>query len=118
MNKQESDLTLVILAIPSSSAMIAWAVENWHVVWWGLWIAAFLAVELTAVFNARLGDTSSEAWWRYLRIKTGPVVTQDGKRIQYFKPWPLWIAVPLRLVVVAFGIWLIGHLGFGLWGGE
>lgn len=82
---------------------------------WVLWIVAFLAVELPAVFNAKKGDTFSEAWWRFLRIRTGKVVGPQGD-VVYVKPWPLWISVPLHLIIVAFGVWLIGHLGFGLWG--
>lgn len=98
--------------------MLAWSLSNWAVLFWGLWIASFLAVEIPSIFNARLGDTFSEAWWRYLRIKTGEVRTSDGARVKYFRAFPLWVAIPVRLVIIAFGVWLIGHLGFGMWGGE
>lgn len=118
MDKEDKDILIVGTASPTSAAMFGLALGSWEAFFWFLWIAAFLVVELYAVFNAKLGDTFSESWWRYLRIKTGNVTTKDGRVVAYEKPWPLWVSLPLRAVIIAFGVWLIGHLGFGLWGGE
>jgi hypothetical protein len=101
----------------SGSATTSMLFHNWQILYWAGWIIAFLAVELPAVFNARLGDTFSETWWRWLHIKGGMRPTPDGGLVAV-KPLPLWAAIPIRIVIVGFGVWLIGHLGFGLWGGE
>lgn len=103
--------------LTSGAALASWALGNWEILWWAGWIIAFLAVELPAVFNAKLGDSFSETWWRWLHIKGGMRPTPDGGVVAV-KPLPLWAAIPIRMVIVAFGVWLIGHLGFGLWGGE
>lgn len=118
MDQEDKDVIVLGAASPASAGMLAWALGSWEVFFWLLWISAFLIVEVRAVFNAKLGDTFSESWWRYLRIKTGTVVTKEGHTVAYEKPWPMWFSIPLRIAIVAFGIWLIGHLGFGLWGGE
>jgi hypothetical protein len=112
----KDDKAAMIAGIPTGSALIAYSLHNWQVLYWGLWITAFLAVELPAVFNGRLGDTFSETWWRWLHIRGGMRPTPDGRAI-YVKPLPLWLAIPIRIVIVGFGVWLIMHLGFGWWGG-
>jgi hypothetical protein len=117
MDKDDREAIAAGIASPVSLGTIAWAVGNWEIFFWGLWIGAFLLVEIPAVFNGKLGDTFSETWWRWLRIKGGYRPRPDGRNV-YIKPWPLWATVPLRVVIVGFGLWLIGHLGFGLWGGE
>lgn len=104
-------------SLPVMFSLLAWAAHNWHVLYWGGWIVAFLLVEIPAVCNAKLGDTFSETWWRWLRIGHGDRVMNRGE-LQVLKRFPLWVAIPLRLLIVAFGVWLIGHLGFGLWGGN
>lgn len=78
---------------------------------WTVWILLFLAIEIPAVFNAKKGDTFTEVWRRFFRIRGGH--DQYGNPI---KPFPLWIGIPIHTGIVAFGIWLIGHMAFGLWG--
>lgn len=99
----------------STGALFATGViaENlgWEPVFWGVWITAFIVVEIPAVFNARKGDTFTESWRRWLHIKGG----YDGVG-QPVKPYPLWIGIPVQVAIVSFGVWLIGHLGFGWWG--
>lgn len=73
-----------------------------HKIFWALWVGAFLAYELPAVINGAQGDTFSEFFWGLFRIN---------------ETLPLWQSIPIHATIVAFGIWLIGHLGFGLWGG-
>lgn len=75
---------------------------NRHKVFWALWVGAFLAYELPAVFNAAQEDTFSEFFWGLFRINDS---------------LPLWQSIPIHGAIVAFGVWLIGHLAFGLWGG-
>lgn len=75
---------------------------NRHKVFWALWVGAFLAYELPAVFNAAQEDTFSEFFWGLFHINDS---------------LPLWQSIPIHGAIVAFGVWLIGHLAFGLWGG-
>ena len=106
------------VSAPWVGVVLGWAALNWHILYWALWIGAFLVVEIPAIFNARLGDTFSEAWWRWLRIRGHEAVEQSDGTYKVLRPYPLWVAIPLRVAIVLFGVWLIGHLGFGLWGGE
>lgn len=85
--------------------------ENWEPWFWSAWLIMFLVVEIPAILNARKGDTFTESWRRWWRIRGG--VDATGIPV---KPWPIWVAVPVHLGMLAFGIWLTGHLGFGLWG--
>jgi hypothetical protein len=71
-------------------------------VFWALWLLAFGFYEGQAIFNAAEGDTFSEFWW--ILFKTNTDI-------------PLWWSIVSRVAVAGFGVWLIGHLGFGLWGG-
>lgn len=67
---------------------------------WIAWGAAFLVIEGVALVNKQPGDTLSEHVWRWFRIK--------GKS-------PSWTAA--RFGLLAFLVWLTGHLAFGLWAG-
>lgn len=84
---------------------------SWQPIYWALWIVAFLAVELPAVFNSKKGDTFTESWRRFLRIRGG--YDDLGRPL---KPFPLWVSITLHTGIVVFGVWLIGHMAFGLWG--
>jgi hypothetical protein len=71
--------------------------------YWIAWVLlAFLPLELYAVFNHTPGDTFSENWWGLFGI-LGHV--------------PIWWHVVGVLVTLVTGVWLTGHLAFGLWGG-
>lgn len=113
---RKADVTALGAGALGSGALIAWGLQNWEVLYWALWISAFLVVELPAVFNGKKGDTFSETWWRILRIRGGHEPLPGGG-FTMIKPFPWWVSLPLHIAIVAFGTWLIGHLGFGLWGG-
>lgn len=121
--RRKVDTVLMTGGIASGSGYLAFALSNWYVLFWGFWIAAFLAVELPAVFNARKGDTLSEQLWRWLRINGGRFRAKelhplpDGT-MKLVKPFPLWATIGVRIVIVGFGLWLTGHVAFGLWGGS
>ncbi|MDX6740754.1 hypothetical protein [Actinocorallia sp. A-T 12471] len=67
---------------------------------WIGWIAAFVVIEGVALARRAPGDTLSEHVWRWLRVRDA-------------RPTPLTWA--LRLLLVAGGVWLTGHLAFGWW---
>jgi hypothetical protein len=72
---------------------------NWTLTWI-LWIAAFVALEAVALLDKRRQDTFSEFMWRLFRVRDR-------------RPTALtWVA---RAALVAFGVWLTGHLAFGWW---
>lgn len=76
---------------------------RWARWYWIAWVAlAFLPLELYAVFNKTQGDTFSENWWALFGILN---------RV------PVWWHVAGVLVTIVTGVWLTGHLAFGLWGG-
>jgi hypothetical protein len=118
-----TDLALTAGAVLTGTGVLAFVLQNWQIFFWVAWILAFLAVELPAVFNARKGDTLSEQLWRWLRINGGRFRVKelhplpDGT-MKLVKPFPLWFTIALRVVTVGFGIWLTGHIAFGLWGGS
>lgn len=71
--------------------------------YWIAWVVvAFLPLELYAVFNKDPGDTFSENWWALFGI------LGDA---------PVWLHVTGVLITIVTGVWLTGHLAFGLWGG-
>lgn len=112
-----TELKWFLLTVPICYALLCVSAvvyhrEGWEAVYWLLWVAAFLAVEIPSIFNARKGDTFSEVWWRFFRIKGG--LDKHGNQM---RPLPLALGIPIHVGIVAFGVWLIGHLGFGLWGG-
>jgi len=67
---------------------------------WVAWIAWFAVLEGAALYRRRTGDTLSEHVWRWAAVK-GP---RSSART--------WAG---RLAVLAGGIWLTGHLAFGIW---
>lgn len=79
--------------------------QKWsHVYWLVGFIGLFLLVpELISVFNSVPGDTFSESWWMVFH-------TNDTHA-------PAWLEWGGRIFAIVLGGWLIGHLGFGLWGG-
>lgn len=63
-----------------------------YVAAWILWILAFLAIELSALFNRRPGDTLSELVWNLFAIRGKPLGWQ------------------LRRLALALGlVWLVAH---------
>jgi hypothetical protein len=69
----------------------------WTVAYLGL-AATFLAVEGAALFNRRPGDTLSEHFWRWLRVRD---------------PRPSLLVWILRGLVLLFCAWLGLHLTLG-----
>lgn len=67
---------------------------------WIVWILFFVVVEGVALARKRKGDTFSEHWWALFRVRASA---------------PRWLKVTLTVVQLAFGVWLVGHLAFGLW---
>lgn len=67
---------------------------------WVIWIVFFLVVEGIALVSRKKDLTFSEHWWALFRVRTST-------------PW--WAKSVLVLVQLGFGIWLVGHLTFGLW---
>lgn len=65
-----------------------------YAVLWILWIAGFLAIEFTAIGTGHHEYTLSDFVWRAEQINAG------------------WTA--LRYFVIAFGVWLVLHMGFHL----
>lgn len=67
---------------------------------WALWILAFAVLEGIGLWDNRPGGTLSELTWRTFRVRDR-------------RPTALtWI---LRGILLAFLIWLTGHLGLGWW---
>ncbi|MGV1006974.1 MAG: hypothetical protein ACOYEV_19915 [Candidatus Nanopelagicales bacterium] len=71
---------------------------------WIVWIGYFLAVEGTALVCSRKNDTLSELFWRYLHI--GKSAPPAGRAV--------WV---IRVMTLAFGVWLVLHMAFGWFGG-
>lgn len=67
---------------------------------WTFWILFFLVVEGYALLRPTRGDTFSEHWWRLFRVR---------------EHVPAWLRAVLTVVQLAFGVWLTGHLVFGIW---
>ena len=67
---------------------------------WVIWLAGFVVLESIALARKEPGDTLSEHVWKWFRVKD-------------YRPSPLvWLA---RVPLLVGGVWLTGHLGFGLW---
>jgi hypothetical protein len=62
---------------------------------WVIWIAAFFAIEMSALFTGHSQFSLSELTWRLERVHHG---------------WTF-----ARFLVAAFCLWLAGHLVWGLW---
>jgi hypothetical protein len=77
--------------------------KKWMPVYWVIWVLGlFLVPELIAVFNNTKGDTFSETWWNVFDTNNN-------------EPTALtYVGIAVTFIT---GIWLIGHLSFGLWGG-
>lgn len=71
--------------------------SGWTVAWL-FWIAAFLAIEVPALFNKEPGDTLSEHIWKWFSVK-------DKSRG--------WQA--RRFVLVTFLAWITLHFATGGW---
>jgi hypothetical protein len=65
---------------------------------WLLWLAAFLALEGSALFNHISGDTLSENTWAWFHV---------------FDPHPGLLLGTLRVLLGLFLLWLAFHLTFG-----
>lgn len=73
---------------------------TWYTIGWGLIAGFALALEILALWDKDRGDTLSEHVWKVFMIR-------DGRNT------PLGIV--LRTVLLAFMVWLTGHLVFGVW---
>jgi hypothetical protein len=71
-----------------------------YTILWVFWIVAFLALEIPALLDRRLGDTLSEHVWIWFKVK-------DVRPTAF-----TWV---MRLTLVAFMVWLSGHFIFGIW---
>lgn len=67
---------------------------------WITWFAAFLVIETWALIRKQPDDTWSEHWWSVFAVRR--------------KVHPAVRAV-LVAVQLTFGVWLTGHLAFGIW---
>jgi hypothetical protein len=67
---------------------------------WLAWIVGFAVLEGAALRRRRTGDTLSEHVWRWFAV-LGP---RSSVRT--------WAG---RLALLAGGVWLTGHLAFGIW---
>lgn len=72
---------------------------SWYTVAWIFWVAFFLAVEGSALFNRRDGDTLSEHVWRIWHV---------------FDPRPTALVIAARIPLALFLLWLLLHLVFGV----
>jgi hypothetical protein len=73
---------------------------GWFTLAWAVWVLFFVVVEGLALLERGNGYTFSEHWWRVWRVREAV---------------PLWLKVVISVVQVAAGVWLVGHLAFGLW---
>lgn len=67
---------------------------------WALWIAAFAILEGIGLLDRQPGGTLSEIVWAVFRVR-------DRR--------PTALTWTLRAALLAFLIWLTGHLGLGWW---
>lgn len=67
---------------------------------WLIWGAAFFAIEIPALIWGRTANTLSGHVWNWFHVR-------DRR--------PTAITWALRGVLLAVLVWLVGHLGFGLW---
>jgi len=67
---------------------------------WLVWMSVFAVVEGMALANKSKDDTLSEHVWKWFHV--------DGRRPTGFT----WV---LRGLLLTFLVWLVGHLGFGVW---
>lgn len=68
---------------------------------WIGWVLFFLVVEGIALVRPQRDDTFSEGWWAVFRSRVKTV------------PW--YFRVLLLVPQFVLGIWLLGHLPFGIW---
>lgn len=80
-----------------------------YTIGWIIWLGLFVALEGFALLDKDPGDTFTEHFRRWMRLRT-PVVGSSN-RLQR-ACW--WIS---RTVVVLFGAWLTTHMAFGWFGG-
>ena len=67
---------------------------------WVFWIVFFLVVEFLALRRKEKQDTFSEHWWALFRVR---------------EKVPAPVRAGLLAVQLTFGVWLVGHLAFGIW---
>jgi hypothetical protein len=67
---------------------------------WIAWVVAFLGLEAKALISKEAGDTLSEHVWKWFMVRD---------------PRNTPATLGLRGVLLAFLVWLTGHLGFGIW---
>lgn len=73
---------------------------SWFTAAWAFWVLFFLVVEGVAIFRKAPGDTFSEHWWSVFHTRSKV---------------PAWVRVALAVVQIGAGVWLVGHLTFGIW---
>lgn len=74
---------------------------------WATWLLLFVIFEGIALMDRDPGDTFTEHFRRWLRLRTPSVQT---RRTQV----EMWIG---RVLVLLFGAWLTTHMAFGWFGG-
>lgn len=72
---------------------------TWTIAWL-LWLAAFAAIEGAALTRVKANATFSQHVWAWFHVRD---------------PRPTGRTWVLRAVLLAFLIWLTGHLAFGWW---
>ncbi len=73
--------------------------DGWTIGWLG-WGAAFLVIEGSALLLGPQGSTLSEHVWSWFRVKD-----RRPTALTWLLRVPLW----------GFLLWLLLHLGFGVW---
>lgn len=73
---------------------------SWYTLAWASWVVFFLVVEGIAVVRGPVGSTFSEHWWSVFHTR---------------EKVPTWARVALGVVQIGAGVWLVGHLTFGIW---
>lgn len=73
---------------------------GWQWYWLGWILAGFGVPETIALTTGRYEDTLSDTVWNWFGVKTG---------------MPIWQWNILHLFLLAFMVWLMGHMAFRIW---
>lgn len=76
---------------------------TWYTVAWLLWLGAFFAIELPAIFNKQSGDTLSEHVWFWFAVDV------DAERERLCKRGNVWLWRLRRLALIILMAWLSLH---------
>jgi len=75
-------------------------VNGWQWYWAGWILVGFAVPETIALATGRYKDTLSETVWSWFGVRTG---------------MPIWQWNVLHLLLLAFMVWLLGHMAFRIW---